>query len=48
MPLIKSSSNTAREKNTQEMRQNHSLAQALAASYRIQREATKKKRGKSK
>lgn len=44
MPLIKSKSNKARNKNVAEMiKAGHPIAQAVAASYSIQRKAKKEK-----
>jgi hypothetical protein len=45
MPLRKDSSDATRRKNVSEMlRSGHSLKQSLAAAYRIQREAKRKKK----
>jgi hypothetical protein len=44
MPLIKSASNKARQRNVEEMvAAGHALKQSLAAAYRIQRKAKGKR-----
>lgn len=45
MPLIKSASDKARQKNIHEMvKAGHPISQSVAAAYRIQREAKKGKK----